>query len=131
MIMSSYNASSKTNSQRYTLNREPYGIRHAVAPYETRGTPMDFRRVFSFGVISGLATSLLMVIGRTMKLTELQIELLLGSMVTRDFSTLSGVLGVVMYLLISGSLACLYAIGFTYVTQRASWAIGLVFPSCI
>jgi hypothetical protein len=33
----------------------------------------------------------------------------------------------VLYLLIAGLLACLYAIGFVYVTERASWAIGLLF----
>jgi hypothetical protein len=68
-----------------------------------------------------------MAIGRAMSITELNVELLLGSMVTHELSTLSGVVGVVLYLLIAGLIACLYAVGFRHVTQRANWAIGLLF----
>jgi hypothetical protein len=88
---------------------------------------MDFRRAFYSGVIGGLITSLVMVVGRSMGVTELNVELILGSMLTHDLSILSGAIGFVMYLLIAGLIACLYAIGFVYVTQRANWAIGLLF----
>jgi hypothetical protein len=37
------------------------------------------------------------------------------------------VIGEVLYLLIAGLIACLYAVGFVYVTERASWAIGVLF----
>lgn len=88
---------------------------------------MDFKRAFYSGVMGGLITSVLMVIGRGMGVTQLNVELLLGSMFTHDLSILAGVIGVVLYLLIAGLIACLYAVGFVYVTQRANWAIGLLF----
>lgn len=88
---------------------------------------MDFKQAFYNGVIGGLATSLVMVVGRSAGMTELNVELLLGSMLTQDLSPLSGAIGFVMYLLVAGLIACLYAVGFVHVTQRASWAIGLLF----
>jgi hypothetical protein len=88
---------------------------------------MNFNRAFACGVIGGLVTLLGMVVGRSLGFTELNVELLLGSMLTHDLSFLSGVIGAVLYLLIAGLIACLYATGFAYVTQRASWGIGLFF----
>ncbi len=88
---------------------------------------MDFRRAFYCGVIGGLVTSLGMFVGRSVGITELNVELLLGSLLTSNLSMLSNVIGAVLYLLIAGLIACLYAVGFVYVTQRASWAIGLLF----
>jgi len=67
------------------------------------------------------------VVGRCRGVTELNIELLLDSLFTRDLSLLAGAMGVVVYLLIAGSIACLYAVSFEHVTQRASWAVGLLF----
>lgn len=88
---------------------------------------MDFRRAFYSGVIGGVVTSLVMVVGRNMDITKLNVELALGSMLTQNLSNLSGAIGVLMYFLIAGLIACFYATGFVYVTQRASWAIGLLF----
>jgi hypothetical protein len=68
-----------------------------------------------------------MIVGRSMGVTELNIELLLGSMFTHNLSVLAGAIGVVIYLLLAGLIACLYAIGFVHVTQRGNWAIGLLF----
>jgi hypothetical protein len=85
---------------------------------------MDFRRAFYCGVIGGLITSLGMFVGRSVGITELNVELLLGSMLTGNLSILSDVIGEVLYLLIAGLIACLYAVGFVYVTERDSWAIG-------
>ena len=88
---------------------------------------MDFRRAFYSGVIGGLITSLMMFFGRSAGITEFNVELLLGSMLTHSLSPLSGAIGFIMYLLIAGLIACLYAIGFVYVTQRATWGIGVLF----
>jgi hypothetical protein len=88
---------------------------------------MDFRRAFYSGVIGGLVTSVMMILGRSMDVTKLNVELALGSMLTHNLSHLSGAIGVLLYLLIAGLIGCLYATGFVYVTQRASWAIGLLF----
>jgi len=88
---------------------------------------MDFKRAFYSGVAGGLITSVMMVFGRRMGVTELNVELILGSMLTHDLSTLSGAIGLVLYLLIAGLIACLYAIGFVHVTQRSNWTIGLLF----
>ena len=88
---------------------------------------MNFNRAFYSGAVGGLVTSLIMVVARSMGETELNVEQILGSMFTRDLSILSGVVGYILYLLITGLIACLYAIGFVNVTERANWAIGLLF----
>jgi hypothetical protein len=68
-----------------------------------------------------------MIVGRRAGVTDLNMELLLGSMVTRDLSLLADAIGIVLYLFFAGLIACLYAVGFVHVTQRASWALGLLF----
>lgn len=50
---------------------------------------MDFKQAFYSGVIGGLTTSLVTVVGRSAGMTELNVELLLGSMLTQDLSPLS------------------------------------------
>src|ERR1041384_3196929 len=115
-----------TSLHRYPITRRRHSMTKCVAS-RTGERNMDFRRAFSCGVIGGLVTSLGMVVGRSIGITELNVELLLGSMLTSNLSILSGAIGVLLYLLITGLIACLYALGFVYVTQRASWAIGLLF----
>ncbi len=88
---------------------------------------MDFGRAFYSGVIGGLITSVAMIIARSLEVTQFNIELALGSMFTQSLSHLSGAIGVLMYLLIAGLIGCFYATGFVYVTQRSSWALGLLF----
>lgn len=51
---------------------------------------------------------------------------------TGNLSMLSNVIGVVFYLLITGLIASLYAIGFVYVRERASCGPSeSCFPLCI
>lgn len=88
---------------------------------------MNFNRAFSCGIIGGLVTLLALVVGRVMGFTTLNVELLLGSLFTHDLSLLSAAIGTVLYLLLAGLLAYLYALGFVYVRERASWTIGLLF----
>lgn len=88
---------------------------------------MNVNRALYGGIIGGLVTLLGLVVGRRLGVRELNVELLLGSMLTRDLSFLSGAMGAMLYLLLAGPIACLYAMGFVHVTQRASWALGLLF----
>jgi hypothetical protein len=88
---------------------------------------MDYRRAFYCGVLSGLITSLCLALGRALGLTDLNGELLLGSLVTHDLSPLAGAIGLVLYLLLAGLVACWYAAAFRHVTQRATWGIGVLF----
>jgi hypothetical protein len=88
---------------------------------------MNFPRAFYCGVVGGFVTLVVMIASRRMGMTALNVELLLGSLLTHDLSVLSGAIGVVLYLLLAGLLAYLYALGFVYVRERASWAIGLLF----
>lgn len=88
---------------------------------------MHYKRAFYSGVIGGFVTFVAMIVGRRVGVTELNVELLLGSLVTHDLSLLAGAIGSVLYLVLAGLIACLYAIGFVHVTRRASWAIGLLF----
>jgi hypothetical protein len=102
-------------------------MRHAVAHHEGKGTDMDVRRAFFDGVLGGLVASLVMGLGRSLGITALNVELLLGSLVTHDLSPLAGALGVALYLLIAGLIACLYAAAFRDVTHRATWGLGVLF----
>ncbi len=88
---------------------------------------MDFRKAFLAGVIGGLAMTVLMMLGRMMGMTEMNLEIALGSMMTQALNPMSWGIGLVMHLVISGFIACIYAFGFEYVTQRANWAIGAGF----
>jgi hypothetical protein len=110
----------------YLITRARRTVTETVA-YCAGGMSMDFRRAFYSGVIGGGVTSLVMIVGRSMDVTRLNVELALGSMLTHNLSNLSGAIGVLMFLLIAGLIGIFYATGFVYVTQRASWAIGLLF----
>ena len=88
---------------------------------------MDFSRAFVAGVIGGLVISIVLFLARTGGLTELNIEIVLGSLVTQVINRLSWGTGFLMHLVISGLIAVLYAFGFEYLTQRASWRIGVGF----
>lgn len=88
---------------------------------------MDLGRAFYSGVIGGLVASIAMIVGRSLDITTLNVELALGSIFTHNLSHLSGAIGMLTYLLIAGLIGCFYATGFVYVRQRSSWAIGLLF----
>ncbi len=87
---------------------------------------MNYGRAFLAGVVGGAVMSVLMALGRMMGM-QINLEMMLGSMVTASMSTGVWILGLVMHLIISGLIALAYAAGFEYVTHRADWMIGVAF----
>lgn len=88
---------------------------------------MNFGKAFLAGVVGGAVMTVMVAMGRMIGMTQMNLEMALGSMMTQTISTMSWVMGLVMHLIISGLIACLYAVGFEYVTHRAGWLIGVGF----
>lgn len=70
--------------------------------------------------------SLLMAIGRLMGM-EVNLEMMLGTMLGLSPGPLTWIVGFIMHLVISGLIAMLYALGFERVTHRADWKTGVLF----
>lgn len=85
---------------------------------------MNFISAFFAGVISGLVMTILLAFARLIGLTMLNVEMALGSMLTEVLSLSTWFLGLGVHLVISGLIACLYAIGFEYLLSRANWIMG-------
>lgn len=88
---------------------------------------MNFWRAFLAGVVGGAIMTLLIAMARLLGMTTMDLELKLGSMISQEVNATSWVTGLVMHLIISGLIACIYAVGFEYVAHKASWLIGLGF----
>ena len=88
---------------------------------------MNFWRAFAAGVTGGVLMTLLMALARMTEMTTIDLELKLGSMVSQETTTTSWVIGLFLHLIISGLIACIYAVGFEYVTHTATWLAGLGF----
>jgi len=88
---------------------------------------MDYGKAFKAGILGAFAMTVLMVFARALNVTTLNIEMALGSMLTRQIGAISWMLGFMMYLLVGGLLAQLYAFGFEFLTERTSPWIGAGF----
>jgi hypothetical protein len=88
---------------------------------------MNYGKAFKAGMLGALAMTVLMVIARALDVTTLNIEMTLGTLLTRQIGAGSWVLGLVMHLLIGGLLAQLYAFGFEFLTESTSAWIGAGF----
>jgi hypothetical protein len=88
---------------------------------------MNFGRAFVAGVSGGALMTVLMALARIMEMTTIDVELKLGSMLSKDTTATAWVTGLIMHLVISGLIACIYAIGFEYLTHRANLMAGLGF----
>jgi hypothetical protein len=88
---------------------------------------MNYGKAFKAGVLGAVAMTVLMAVARALGVTTLNIEMALGSMLTRQINAGSWVLGLMMHLLIGGLLAQLYAFGFHFLTERAGRWIGAGF----
>jgi hypothetical protein len=83
---------------------------------------MKAGKAFVAGITGGLVMSVLMWIGRTMGMPA-NLEMMLGTIVLDPGAT-AWIIGLVMHLTISGSIALIYAWGFEHVTHRAGWLVG-------
>jgi hypothetical protein len=88
---------------------------------------MNYMNTAKAGALGALAMTVLMVIARALGMTTLNIEMALGSLLTRQIGAGSWILGLMMHLAIGGLLAQLYAFGFEFLTERASAWIGAGF----
>lgn len=86
---------------------------------------MKAGKAFVAGMIGGAVMSVLMWLGRIMGMPA-NLEMMLGTIVTDPGAT-AWIVGFVMHLMISGSIALIYASGFEHVTHRAGWLVGAAF----
>lgn len=87
---------------------------------------MNAGKAFLAGVTGGAIMTLLLVIARALGL-DVNLSMMLGTMLGLEPSTGTWIVGFVMHLIISGLIAILYALGFEYVTHRASVGTGIGF----
>lgn len=83
-------------------------------------------RAFVAGVIGGATMSVLMWLARVMGM-EINLSMLLGTMIVLPPGPVAWITGFLVHLTISGLIALLYAWGFEHVTHRAGWSVGVGF----
>jgi hypothetical protein len=88
---------------------------------------MNWGKAFLAGVIGGAVITILMILARLMGMTTMNLEMALGSMMTRNLNESTWLLGLVIHLLVSGLIAWAYMFGFEYVTHRSNWMMGVGF----
>lgn len=88
---------------------------------------MHTGKAFGAGIIAGSIFPFAMLTGRIAELTDFNLILITGSMVTGALNAWSYVLGLVIYFAVSGVIALIYAAAFERVTYRANMALGAGF----
>jgi hypothetical protein len=82
-------------------------------------------------MLAGLIASLSLVLARALGITSLNLEMFIGSLITRSTGPLTWFYGLGVYLLCSGLLGILYKQGFILATRlgssRSSWDLGATF----
>ncbi len=79
---------------------------------------------FFAGVLGGAVMIALLITARIVGLTDLNIAVTLGSMITREVTATTWTLGFFMHLVISGLIALLYAAAFEAI-RRSTWWLGV------
>jgi hypothetical protein len=87
---------------------------------------MKTSRAFWAGVIGAILITFISAIGRAVGV-PVNLEMILGSMVTGTFSPSTWLVGMILHLCIGGLLGLVYALGFERVTHQAGGAAGLLF----
>ena len=77
--------------------------------------------ILGAGVMSGVLAA-----ARASGITEINLELMLGSLITRDADPGTWVLGFALHLLLGGFIGMAYAAGFRAIA-RSGWMIGAIF----
>ncbi len=88
---------------------------------------MDARKAFIAGMIGGAAMTLVMWMARTFMGMDVNLSMMLGTMVVQPPGASAWIIGFIMHLIISGLIALIYAWGFEHVTHRAGWLVGVGF----
>lgn len=88
---------------------------------------MKVGRAFVAGIVGGVAMSGVMWIGRTFLGMDVNLSMMLGTMVVQPPGAVAWSVGFLMHLMISGLIALLYAWGFEHVTHRGGWLVGVGF----
>lgn len=88
--------------------------------------PGSYASAFAAGVLGAFILTVLMAIGRVSGLDVFNIELVLGSMLTRTLNPGTWMLGFIWHLINGGIFACIYAFGFRTL-NRASASLGTGF----
>jgi len=71
-----------------------------------------YSSAFGAGIVGAVTMTILMVIARAMGLTTMNLEMMLGSMITSTFGTGTWVLGFAWHVINGGVFALIYAAGF-------------------
>jgi hypothetical protein len=80
---------------------------------------------FLAGVIGGAVMAGLLMVARSLGLFEMNMPMVLGTMITRTPSSGAWILGFIMHLVISGLIALIYAAGFEAI-RRSTWWLGVL-----
>jgi hypothetical protein len=88
---------------------------------------MNYGKAFKAGMLGALAVTMLMVIARALDMTTLNIEMAMGTLLTRRINAISWMLGFMISLVAGGLVAQLYAFGFEFLTEFTSPWIGAGF----
>ncbi len=87
---------------------------------------MKAGKVFVAGMSGGVVMSVLMWMARSLMGMPVNLELMLGTMVS-DPGPTAWMIGFVMHLMLSGAIALIYGWAFEHVTHRAGWLVGAGF----
>ncbi len=88
---------------------------------------MNYGRAFMAGVVGGAVMTAIITLVRVMGIMDVNLSMMMGSMVAASTGAGVWLVGFVMHLIISGLIAVVYAAGFEYVTHRAGWVVGIAF----
>jgi hypothetical protein len=88
---------------------------------------MKVGTAFAAGAAGGAAMVAMLWIARAIFGMDVNLSMMLGTMVVLPPGPIAWVAGFVMHLIISGLIALAYAWGFEHVTHRAGWATGVAF----
>ena len=88
---------------------------------------MNFRRAFGAGALGAVVMSFLMAVGRYAGMTELNLEMGLGSMITMTINSGTWVVGLVVHLIAGGIVGLIYAAVFEHVARGATAGLGGAF----
>lgn len=80
---------------------------------------------FFAGVLGGAVMIALLIAARMADITDLNMAITLGSMITREVTAATWTLGFIMHLALSGLIALIYASAFEAL-RRSTWWLGLV-----
>jgi len=88
---------------------------------------MDKKQAFKAGAAAATLMTVFLVALRSARLTSLDFEMMLGSLVTHSFLPSAWLFGLILHVILGGIIACAYAAGFEKLAYRDRGKAGLAF----